>query len=349
MKRPESKLVAVAIRRGWIVVVAIAAVTAVAVAINGSRPGKTVAQAVAIVPAGATGESPGNATQATQLAQTYIEAIPLDGAVVDFIAHQIDRPAAEVDDHIEVVGNPETSVLRLRYEDSSRVRALVAASALLQAVTGRQPLASSVAPQSLNVVHRPSVLSETAGSSSAAIPIGVILGLCLGLILMLAWERSDPRIDGPEELAAAAGTPATSLGDVAPGNIDALLERWRKLAGDGPGPHVVGLLAGTPHTEELVRPAATELAGLSASNGHVLRLATAQQPPSDGDEGLVVVTGGMPGGPAAGESVAADAAVVVVAVERGARVAELRGTLAVLDQFGAPPVWALLAQRGLPS
>ena len=345
MKRSESKLLAVALRRGWIVLVSIAAVIAIAVAVNDSRPGETVAEAVAIVPAGATGASPGNATQATQLAQTYVEAIPLDDAVAEFIGAQIDRPASEVDDNITVVGNPDTSVLRLRYSDSSHTRALVAASALLRAVTGPRPLARSVAPRSLDVVHRPSVLRETSASSSAAIPIGVILGLCLGLVLLLAWERSDPRIDGPEELASAAGTPATALGDVAPGNIDALLERWRHLARDKDRPQVVGLLAGTKRSEELVRPAATELAGLSAANGQMLRLATTQLPPHSGDQGLVVVTGGVPGGPAAGEAVAADAAVVVVAVERGARASELQATLAVLDQFGAAPAWALLTQK----
>jgi hypothetical protein len=347
VRRSRSKLLAVALRRGWIVVVAIAAVTGIAVTVNDSRPGQTITEAVAIVPAGASDDGPGNATQATQLAQTYVEAIPLDGAVIDFIARQIDRPSAEVDDHIAVVGNPETSVLRLRYDDSSKVRALVAASALLRSVTGPRPLARSVAPRSLQVVHAPRVLRESAGESSAAIPIGVILGLCLGLVLLVAWERSDPRIDRPEELAEAAGTPATALGDLGPGNIEALLERWRRLAGDGPGPHAIGLLAGTQRTEELVRPAANELAGLSASNGTLLRLASAQPPPlGEPADGLVVMTGGLPGGPSAGEAVAAAAAVVVIAVERGARVSELRATLAVLEQFGAPPAWALLAQRG---
>jgi hypothetical protein len=331
-------------RRGWIVVVAVVLVTALAAFVDSMRSGKTVAEAVAIIPAGAGEDGPGDAVQATQLAQTYVEAIPIDDSVTNAIAEAIDRPVEDVEESITVVGNPETSVLRLRYEDTERDRAVAAAGALLEGVSGRRPDAQSVAPGSLRVVSEPSVLRESAGGSSAAIPIGVILGLGLGLVLMVAWERSDPRIDGPEELADAAGTPATALDDVAPGNIDALLDRWRRLAGDGGGRQVIGLLAGTRRSEDLVRPTANELAGLSAANGHTLRVATSSS--SNGSEpGLVVVTGGMPGGPAAGEAVATDASVVVVAVERGARATEIRATLAVLEQFGARPAWALLTQK----
>jgi hypothetical protein len=342
VRRSDSKFAAVAWRRGWIVVFAIAGVTALAVWVNGSRPGKTVTEAVAIVPAGASEEGPGNATQATQLAQTYVEAIPEDGAVIAYIAKQIGRSEDEVADGITVVGNPATSVLRLQYEDTDRGRALKADQALLDSVTGRKPRGESVAPRSLNVVHDPLILRETAGATSAAIPVGVILGLALGLVLVVAWERSDPRIDGPSELAEAASTPATALGDVAPGNIDALLERWRRLPGNGHGPQVVGLLAATTRSEDLVRPAANELARMSASSGQLLRVGNSG---GDSGEGLVIITGGVPGGPSAGEAVAADASVVVVAVERGARAAELRGTLSVLEQFGATPAWALLVKR----
>lgn len=347
MRRPESKLLSVALRRGWVVLAAVAAVTAVAVAVGSARPGSTLAQAVGVVPAGATDESPGNATQATQLAQTYVQAIPLDGAVLSAVGRAVGRSSSEVAARVTVVGDPETSVLLLRYEDSDRARALVGTNALLQAVTGDAPNARSVAPQSLVLVRGPRVLRETsAASDRTTVPVGVLLGLVLGLVLIVAWERSDPRIDSAGELANAAGTPATALGDVAPGNIDALLERWRRLAGDGAGPHVVALLAGTRRAEPLVASAAHGLASLSASNGQLLRLGTA--PPVPGSErGLVVVTGGAPGSPAAGEAVAADAAVVVVTVPRGARATELRESLHVLDQFGARPTWALLVRRSI--
>jgi hypothetical protein len=346
VRRRRPKALAVALRRGWVVLAAVAAVTALAVAIDRARTGRTVAQTVVVVPSGAGAKGPGNATESIKLAQTYVEAIPLDGGVLSYVARTIGQPIPDVADAITVVGNPTTSVLLLRYTDSNHDRALAAASALLGAVVGARPHAHSVAPHSLATVRAPSVLSESAGRSSTAIPIGVILGLCLGLVLIVAWERSDPRIDGPRELAHAAGTPATALGDVAPGNIDALLERWRRLAGDEQGPHVVGLVAGTRRTERLVGPAANELVALSETNGHALRLATAPPPATGGERGLVVRTGGRPGGPAAGEAVASDASVVVVVVEPGARVTELRSTLAVLDEFGAPPRWALLARRG---
>lgn len=342
----RQKVLAVALRRGWLVLVAVAAVTALAVFVDGQRPGSTITQAVAIVPAGAGTEGPGNATQATELAQSYVEAIPEDGAVIDYIATEIERPAAEVAEGITVVGNPSTSVLRLQYEDSDGDRALAAAEALLASVTGRAPYSQSVSPRSLDTVREPRVLRETAGSSSAAIPIGVILGLLLGLILVVAWERSDPRIDVSDELAEAAGTPATALGDVAPQNIDALLERWRRLPGNGTRP-VVGLVAGTQRAEDLVRPAAAELARLSAANGHLLPVGTPTRPPQTMNGELMIMTGGLPGGPSAGEAVAADSAIVVLTVERGARVSELHATLSLLTQFGASPAWALFVRSAV--
>jgi hypothetical protein len=345
MRRPESKLLSIALRRGWVLLAAVAAVTALAVAVGQARPGSVLAQAVAIVPAGATATTPGNATQATQLAQTYVQAIPLDGAVLGAIARRVGRSSADVGGRVAVVGSPDTSVLLLRYEDTDRARALAGTSTLSAAVAGAAPTARSVAPQSLVLVRGPRVLRESsAAGDTTSIPIGVILGLVLGLVLIVAWERSDPRIDAAGELANAAGAPATALGDVAPCNIDALLERWRRLAGDGASPHVVALLAGTRRAEKLVLPAATELVGLSAHNGQRLQLATDAPSPA-GERGLVVVTGGTPGGPSAGEAVAAGAAVVVVAVPRGARATELRESLEVLDQFGAQPTWALLVRR----
>jgi hypothetical protein len=344
MRRPENKVLAVALRRGWVVIVVTAAVAALAAFVNDARPGQTVTQAIAIVPSGAGARGPGDATQATQLAQSYVEAIPEDGGVIRFIADRVGRPTDEVADNITVVGNPSTSVLRLQYKDTDHDRALAADEALLTAVAGRKSFARSVAPRSMEVVHAPTVLRESAADSSAALPIGVVVGLFLGLVLVVAWERSDPRIDGPDDLAQVAGTPATSLGDVAPGNIDALLDRWRRLSANGAGPQVIGLVAGTARTEDLVRPAASELASVSAARGQLLRLGSSGAS-SDGDGGLVIVTGGVPGGPSAGEAVAADASVVVVAVARGARASELRSTLAVLDQFGAPPAWALLTPR----
>ena len=137
-----------ALRRGWVVVAAIAAVTALAVVVGSARPGSTLAQAVAIVPAGATDADPGNATQATQLAQTYVQAIPLDGAVLGAVARASAAPRPTSTTRITVVGNPETSVLLLRYEDTDRERALAGTSALLRVRHRSVPLARAASRRS---------------------------------------------------------------------------------------------------------------------------------------------------------------------------------------------------------
>ena len=60
--------------------------------------------------------------------------------------------------------------------------------------------------------------------------MGALLGLGLGIILMLAWERADPRLDQPADVHALTGIPTTRLDDLTPSRAAALLERWLGLA-----------------------------------------------------------------------------------------------------------------------
>lgn len=348
MSRRWSKLAAILLRRGWIVILATVAVVAIALLIDSAEDPTFTAEAVVLVPAGATPTSPGNATQAVELAQTYIEAIPEDGGVLSAVAARIRRPSSEVTENLSVVGNPSTSVLRLRYEDIGEGRAVAGTRALLSSVTGPQPLARGVAPGSIEPVRRPHVVSETAGSGSN-LPIAIFLGLCLGMVLLVAWERADGRIDDLDDLSRALGAPATDVDALNGGNVAALFERWDRLthAGEPAEAGLIGLLAGGRRSEATVARVAARLELLGRKAGFAVELAHEPFVVSDGAR-LRIVTGGAPGGASAGERIGIEAALVVLSVRRGTRVAELRSTLAVLQQFGVRSEWAILVRRRGP-
>ena len=63
------------------------------------------------------------------------------------------------------------------------------------------------------------------GTKSVAL-LGVILGSVLGVVLLLAWERSDPRIDDLETLGSEVDCPTTSLEHASDETTAALLDRW---------------------------------------------------------------------------------------------------------------------------
>jgi hypothetical protein len=71
--------------------------------------------------------------------------------------------------------------------------------------------------------------------------------------------------------------------------------------------------------------------------------AAESSPPSLQEAKIVLGLGGIPGSDSAGEGVAIHSDVSVLLVTKGTRIAELRRTLDVLDQYGVAPVWAVMA------
>jgi hypothetical protein len=66
------------------------------------------------------------------------------------------------------------------------------------------------------------------------VAIGVIVGIALGLLLIVAWERVDPRIDRPEDLSHEIGSPTSPVSEISESGANALIARWRAIAGHGP-------------------------------------------------------------------------------------------------------------------
>jgi hypothetical protein len=344
-----SALLHVALRRGWVLVPAIAGVTLVAYAVASATQASVVSESIVVAPTGATSKSPGEAVQAAKLAETYTILIPEDGGVIRAVARAVDRPASEVADDIATVGSPNTFLIRLRYTDDDEESSLAGARALTDAVIGSEPAARGVEPGTLRVVRLPRVDEIRSGGTGPAIPVGVFLGLCLGLVLVIALERADPRIDGEEDAIRALGCPATRVSHLSDASIGALLDRWQRLAveqGDTRHPARIGFLAGTARGEELVAPAARMLATLAARIGRVVTV----REPGDGGDGrngaeIELLLGGQPGSEAAGESIVVGSAFTVLVVGRGNKEDELQAAANVVRQFGGQPGWALVVDR----
>ena len=62
----------------------------------------------------------------------------------------------------------------------------------------------------------------------------MIVGVALGLLLIVAWERADPRIDRPEDLSQEVGSPTSPVSEISESGANALIARWKALAEHGP-------------------------------------------------------------------------------------------------------------------
>ena len=107
------------LRRGWWVIAA-SVIGVVAVTLVISPPSSTVytAESVLVIRSGATVNTPGSANEANRLAVTYAELIPQDIQVLERISRSLNVPTDVVEDHLDVVNDPSTSILRIRFTAS---------------------------------------------------------------------------------------------------------------------------------------------------------------------------------------------------------------------------------------
>jgi hypothetical protein len=113
--------------------------------------------------------------------------------------------------------------------------------------------------------------------------------------------------------------------------VMALLEHWHGLAHRDPAR--IGLL-----------PARSDLAGATEDAASRL-LAVAQLAEFEERSGWQIDAGDAPGGAQAGERLALSSDLLVLVATQGTKVAHVRQAVRLLEQFGAPPRWALLMPR----
>jgi capsular polysaccharide biosynthesis protein len=310
-----------------------------------------MAQVVLLVPASGAGPTEGiNPDDASHLATTYAGIIPVDDSLLSVIGNAVHQSPSQVGSNLSVVNEQNTSLLQISFKASSPQTAATGAREAAWVLAGPNPVAAGIIPSSLGIVSLPPAPSNVAAVSAgkgSTVAIGALLGLILGLILLVAWERSDPQVGDPRSLSGQFGCPATPVDRLSPDAAHALTERWASLTDHVPArvallPADAGSVRQTEEVARLLKRSGEGVGYIDArsgtvpealGNGHLL----------DGKESVVLVHAGPPG--SGGEAVALNCDLTVVVVPTGARNNEIRRLGEDLANFGLIPAWALLAPR----
>jgi hypothetical protein len=276
--------------------------------------GGHIATMLLSVPTGAGTTGPGNADQANKLAVTYAAALPDDDGE---LGHT--------------------------YKDGDEAQAKRGIEAVTEAVSGDEPVARSIPPRGLEVVRAPAVAGAAGLSTTGLIIAGALLGLALGVVLLIALERAQPRVRDPRTLAAATGAPVSRLDDLGPASAASLLERWREL-GNGRG-GTVALVPADQRSERATKELASALAQTGRASGIDVDVRGLYGSNGNGHGGpapaVKIVTAG-PGAVGAAEAHHAGPGVAVIVARDGTRCEAVRDVSLRLGDFGMSPGWALL-------
>lgn len=313
------------------------------------------AKVVVLVPA-AGGPTEGiNPSDASHLATTYAAIIPADDKLLLAASRAIHLPVSQVASDLSVVNEQSTSLLQVGFKASNSHDANAGARAVAQLVSGPHPIARGIIPSSIQEVSLPAVIpSDTpvasGGSSKKPIVIGGVIGLLLGIVLLVGWERSDPRISDARGLSSVLGCPATPADRLSPDAAYALLERWRSLTDQVPA-----RVAILPADDGSVRHADAVIDALIAGGRGDVSFADARSgelperlahdTATDAPVPISLISAGPPGQGGGGEAVALGCDLAVVVVRDGARAANIRRLGDELGNFGVVPAWALLSSR----
>jgi hypothetical protein len=332
-------------RRGWIVPVMVLVIGAVAWVAGADRPSTFRTEAVLQVPAGAGPDGPGSAGEARTLALTYAALVPEDDRVIRAVSAATRIAAPEVSERITAVTEPETAVMRLRFEAESASTALAGATALERAVSGRTRVAAGVAPGTLQLV-RSADEAEAASviGPGAALGLGSMLGLFLGLIALAVWERVNPRVEDPGLLRTDLGCSAVSLDGLSRGSLAAILESWQQEGGKQSA-RVALVAAGA--RERDVRHTAEVLAHAGRHEGVDVSVVSGGRgsttPPA-----LALIPVTRPATRLPSAALLRHVDLVVLIVRTGQSLSDVRRTWSLFQAAGLPPQWAILA-RGAPA
>jgi capsular polysaccharide biosynthesis protein len=342
-------------RRGWVLLVAVVVTTACAYLVASHRGETYTAESTAVVSASNSPQSVVTPDQADLLASTYAVLIPKDSVILRAVATTLGTRASDVQSRLSVFNTTGTALLAIDYRGTSAANAVAGAAAALRAIAGAYPVSPNIIPGSVGAVQAPTTASASRGLA-VLVALGAILGIALGLLLMVVWERVDPRIDRPEDLSQEVGSPTSPVGAISQPGVNALMARWTHLAEREPT-----RIALVPVTADV--QADLPKVALRLSNGHDNGSAALLTPTcdyvTDGEDltqpirvgSPVVIACEVPSADLTALRPIMDCDIVVLVARSGTPRAALRGSLESLTEFGVSPKWAIFLGRravGLP-
>lgn len=342
-------------RRGWVLLVAIVVTTACAYVVA-SRSGKTyTAESTAVV--AASPHSLLTPDQADTLAGTYAVLIPKDTAVLRSVATALGTSASDVQHRISVFNTTGTAIIVLDYKGTNAANSVAGATTALGAIAGKHPVSPNIIPGSVGAVQAPVTASASRGLVTL-VTLGAIIGLALGLLLMIMWERVDPRIDGPEDLSQEIGSPTSPVSAISESGVNALITRWTALAEHGPSrialvpatadvradlPKLAGRFGQLQRSGSQVDGNHAVTAWLSQAGDHVADSEYFTQSLGNGSPAVIVCE--VPSGDLTALQPIMNCDLVVLVARKGTPRAALRTMLDSLTEFGVSPKWAIFLGR----
>ncbi|MGH2859561.1 MAG: hypothetical protein ACRDMJ_18970 [Solirubrobacteraceae bacterium] len=300
-----------------------------------------------------------NPDDAQHLATTYAGLIPADQGLLSTIGRATGQSSSTVSQNLSVVNTQSTSLLQISYQAQSQRLAAIGAAMAARSIAGAKPHAAGIVPGSIQLVSVPATpAAATSASSSSAKPvaIGAAVGLLLGIVLLIGWERSDPRIVDARGLSTHLGCPATPVERLSPEAARALLERWRSAADSVPARVAVLSADGRAAADAegligtLLDAGGEQVMRIDAREGLDLdRFGAAEWPGVDDRVAVLLVDPGPADGEGPGEAVALSCDLTVVVIRSGVRAAAVRRLADELGSFGIVPAWALLSRAGAPA
>lgn len=234
-------------RRGWVIPVIAALAACAAIALATLRPTEYSSVSRVVVT-----EQDASPDQRSKLAATYAAALPVDDRIVGLVSRATGESSwSRIRDQLQVVNTEETGLLTLSYTAEDAESAQRGVGALHYGVTGRSVSTSVVEPGTLRQVSAPST-PEQGGSGATTIGIlGGLVGLGLGALVLIAWERRDQRLDAPEHLSDLLRVPVSRIGrSGAEESVEVLCVRWSEIT-ERDEPRVLLLAATRPASRGL--------------------------------------------------------------------------------------------------
>jgi len=306
-------------RRWPIVVLCVLIASLSAYATAQLRSSSYTADAVLVVPS--VGPGPGKAEEATRLATTYAALIPQDQRLLQYVGARFGLTAKQVGRHVTATTDTTTALVVVHYRADGSDLARRGATIFADALAGAHPVTPNVVPRSLSIVHLPTHATASKGAGTIAL-LGGIVGLFVGIILLVAMERADPRIDHEDDLSGHIGCPVTSVSQLSYETAAAIVRRWRMLTHAAQPTIALVRIALVPMSARAER-SLPALADFLAGAGKVDRVQFVVCPARGANGGLAEADG------------------VVVVAPRGGAVSELTTTLEAIRVFGARELWAL--------
>ena len=335
-------------RRGWVLLVTVVVAAVCAFLVASLRGATYTAESTAVVAATNNPNAVVTPDQANLLATTYAVLIPKDTAILHSMATTLGTSVSEVQERLSVFNTTGTALLVIDYKGTSADNAIAGATVALQAIAGAHPVTPNIVPGSVGAVQAPTTATASRGVP-VLVAIGVIIGIALGLLLIVAWERVDPRIDRPEDLSQEVGSPTSPVSEISESGADALIARWKALAEHGPSR--IALVPVTPDVQaDLPRVAlrfsqvrgngnGAEAPWWNRTRAHIADSEDLTQPVGIGTP--MVIACEVPSADLTALRSIMDCDLVVLVARKGTPRAALRELLESLTEFGVSPKWAI--------